>query len=108
MKKIIFLLLILAVVLVAGVLPVYAHGGIRGGIWIGPVLGPWWGPVYRPYYYEPPIVVQQAPVYQYDQQTPQTQEPQYYWYFCPDAKAYYPYVKNCPGGWLKVVPTPPQ
>jgi hypothetical protein len=29
-----------------------------------------------------------------------------YWYYCVDAKAYYPYTQQCPGGWLKVVPTP--
>ena len=28
-----------------------------------------------------------------------------YWYYCVDAKAYYPYTQQCPGGWLKVVPT---
>jgi hypothetical protein len=45
---------------------------------------------------------EQSPVYVEPAQQP---EEQYYWYFCPDSKNYYPYVKNCPGGWLKVVPT---
>jgi hypothetical protein len=27
-----------------------------------------------------------------------------YWYYCADAQAYYPYVQQCPGGWLTVVP----
>ena len=27
-----------------------------------------------------------------------------YWYYCPDARAYYPYVGTCPSGWLKVLP----
>jgi hypothetical protein len=27
-----------------------------------------------------------------------------YWYFCPDSRAYYPYVLECPSGWLAVVP----
>ncbi len=33
-----------------------------------------------------------------------------YWYYCADAKAYYPYVQQCPAGWLRVIPetTPPQ
>ena len=31
-----------------------------------------------------------------------------YWYYCQDAQGYYPYVKSCPGGWTRVVPTPPQ
>ena len=36
-------------------------------------------------------------------------EQPYYWYFCQDPQGYYPYVKNCPGGWMQVVPqmTPP-
>jgi hypothetical protein len=29
-----------------------------------------------------------------------------YWYFCPDSRAYYPYVQQCPTAWLKVVPQP--
>jgi hypothetical protein len=27
-----------------------------------------------------------------------------YWYYCETAKAYYPYVRECPGGWLTVLP----
>ena len=30
-----------------------------------------------------------------------------YWYYCDGAKAYYPYVKECPGGWQQVMPQPP-
>jgi len=26
------------------------------------------------------------------------------WYYCNDAKAYYPYVRECPSGWRQVVP----
>jgi FKBP-type peptidyl-prolyl cis-trans isomerase FkpA len=31
------------------------------------------------------------------------------WYYCSDAKAYYPYVRECRSGWLRVAPqtTPP-
>jgi len=84
----------------------YGRGGFYGGIYIGPG---WWGwpyypyPYYYPYYSQPPVI-QQDPVY--EQQAPAQDQP-YYWYFCPDAKAYYPYVKQCPGGWQKVVPKPP-
>jgi hypothetical protein len=28
----------------------------------------------------------------------------FYWYYCPSAGGYYPYVATCPGGWLTVVP----
>jgi hypothetical protein len=37
-------------------------------------------------------------------QTPQPPESGY-WYYCKDAKGYYPYVKRCPSGWMKVVPS---
>ena len=111
-KILMFLFAAVAALLVAGVAPVYAHGGVRAGIWIGPVWGPWWGPSYYSYYYPyyygygPPVMQQPAPAYDYNQPAPPAQEQPYYWYFCPDAKAYYPYVKQCPGGWQKVIPSP--
>jgi hypothetical protein len=39
---------------------------------------------------------------------PQQQQPNY-WYYCTNPQGYYPYIRNCPGGWLTVVPkvTPP-
>jgi hypothetical protein len=39
---------------------------------------------------------------------PEQQQPQY-WYYCTNPQGYYPYIRNCPGGWLIVVPnvTPP-
>ena len=83
---------------------------IHGGIWIGPVWGPgWWGPPYPyyPYYAQPPVVIQQQPAPEiYVQPPPQAEEPSY-WYYCQDPKGYYPYVKQCPNGWMKVVPSPP-
>lgn len=108
MKRIFFLILAISVLLFAGVLPVSAHGRgfVRGGIWIGPGWGPWWGPPVYPYYYAPPPVVIQPQPPVYEQQAPQVEEQQYYWYFCPDSKTYYPYVKQCPSGWMKVVPPP--
>ena len=27
-----------------------------------------------------------------------------YWYYCQNPAGYYPYVSQCPGGWLPVVP----
>jgi len=56
---------------------------------------PFWYPYPYPYpVYSPPVAVEASP--------PQYQ-PQY-WYYCPSAQGYYPYVKECPGGWLQVVP----
>ena len=107
MKKALYLLVVIFVLLAAGALPASAH--VRGGIWIGPVWGPWWGyPAYPypyPYYESPPVVIQQQPPV-YEEQAPQQEQQQYYWYYCRESKTYYPYVKQCPGGWLKVVPTP--
>jgi hypothetical protein len=40
------------------------------------------------------------------QPAPQAEQP-VYWYYCKDPQGYYPYVKQCPGGWMKVVPIPP-
>lgn len=28
---------------------------------------------------------------------------QFYWYYCKNPSGYYPYVKQCPSGWMKVV-----
>ena len=67
------------------------------------MLRPWYP---YSYYSAPPVVIkQQPPVYI----EPEEQESGY-WYYCQEAQAYYPYVKSCPGGWMKVVPeaTPPQ
>jgi hypothetical protein len=95
---------------------------------------PWWGPgwygfrpwPYYPYYggyyypyggayagpYAPPVIVQQDPQV-YIQQTPPAQvaptspsqpQPSQYWYYCEDARGYYPYVQQCPKGWMTVIP----
>jgi hypothetical protein len=39
------------------------------------------------------------------QRTPYVQQ-QFYWYYCEGANAYYPHVQQCPGGWIKVMPSP--
>lgn len=30
-----------------------------------------------------------------------------YWYYCTDPEGYYPYVRDCPRGWMQVVPSSP-
>ena len=92
------------------------HGGFRGfgGVYVGwPWY--WWGPAYDAYpaysYYGAPAYYDGAPAY-YDSTevyveppagtapaTPRAQSQ----YYCPDA-GYYPAVKTCPRGWLRVVP----
>jgi len=115
MKKIVFLILFGVILILANAVPSDAgHVYFRGGVYVGPG---WWGspyPYYYPYYpyysypyYEPPVVIErQTPVYV---QPNKQQAEQNYWYYCTKPKGYYPYIKKCPGGWMKVVPstTPP-
>lgn len=88
-----------------------AEARTRVGIAIG-VPGPWYpysGYYYypQPYYYPPIVAVPTAPFTYIQQATPVQEPSENYWYYCADAKAYYPYVKQCPGGWARVSPTPP-
>ncbi len=67
---------------------------------------PYYSP-YSPPYYAAPVVVQQQPtVYVEQPAQTQPQQPTGYWYYCSDPRAYYPYVKDCPGGWQRVAPQP--
>lgn len=78
-------------------------------------LGFYWGwPGWHPFYpypvYAPPpvIVVPPAappPIYIEQPRVAPTFEPGY-WYYCREAGAYYPTVKECPGPWEKVAPQP--
>lgn len=89
-----------ALALVVATAPL-ALAHVRGTIWIGPG---WYPPYYYPYYAPPPVIIQQEP-----QPTvqPEPQPEQRYWYYCTEPKGYYPYVKRCPNGWMKVVPSEP-
>lgn len=96
----------------------YWHHGWYGGRW-----GWWWivGGIW--YYYPAPIypypnpyipgigvIINQAPSeYQQPSVTPAppSEAPVQYWYRCNEPKGYYPYVSECPGGWIKVPATPP-
>ncbi|HUW29910.1 MAG TPA: hypothetical protein VMV97_15040 [Sulfuriferula sp.] len=102
------------------------HGHFRGHVGVGINLGPLWaypgyypgsyyypGPYYYPappYYYPPPVVTAPAspPVY-IEQGDDQAASPQQSgsWYYCDNPSGYYPYVKQCPGGWQAVAPRPP-
>ena len=113
------------------------HGGSgrRVGIYLGVPVGIGLGYGYYPYsyygapYYGTPNYYAPVPAY-YPQVQPapmiyteQSEDPQIntqeapinsgksaqgsWWYYCVDANAYYPYVDQCPGGWLRVAPQPP-
>lgn len=99
------LVVVLALVMAGIGSSAWAHGPrVRLGVHFG---GPVWGPVWypSPYYYPPQVIVvpppAPPPVY-----IEQTEAPQNYWYFCKTAQGYYPYVKECPDGWQKVLPQP--
>ena len=81
------------------------HGHYHGHFWIGApfwLATPWAYPVWHAprYYQAPPVVIErQAPTY--------IQPEPLYWYHCQDPQGYYPYIRQCPGGWQKVVPSAP-
>ncbi|MDD2541681.1 MAG: hypothetical protein PHH28_11650 [Desulfuromonadaceae bacterium] len=120
MKKTVCIVLTAVAMILMSSLPGVAYrGGHRGhvgiGVSIGPVWGPgWWDPYYPsypyypyyPYYTAPPVVVPQQQPEIYVEPAPQQQEP-VYWYYCRDPEGYYPYIKRCPKGWMRVVPSSP-
>jgi hypothetical protein len=104
------LFLLCLALLVAGMGSASAHGSrARGGVYVGP----YWGPMFYPppFYYQPQVIVVPAeppPVYieQNEPAAAPAAASQQYWYYCAAQKGYYPYVKECPDGWQKVLPQP--
>ena len=110
--KIISVLLALGLLFMAD--GAWAHRA-RVGVYFGPsvMFGPAWYP--SPYYYPPapviitqpappPVYIEQAPAVEAAPAAPAPQPS--YWYYCKHSKGYYPYVKECPEGWQKVLPQP--
>jgi len=94
------------------------HSRVTFGINLGVPLGPWYYPpyYYPPYYpayppvtYPPVVAVQpSAPVYiEKGEASGPSAAASNYWYYCPNSQAYYPYVNECPSGWLTVLPQSP-
>lgn len=112
------------------------HGGhVHFGVVVGgPYWGPWgyppayyYPPYYHPYYPPAPIVIERPVPQVYIEQAepapavsvppasapasaPAEQAaaaPANDWYYCAGARGYYPYVKECPGGWQRVPAQPP-
>ena len=96
--------------------------------WGYPYYGGWGYPYYYPYFslgyypyyypysypYDTPyaptgVAPSSPPVYiERGQEDPGPAEtPSGVWYYCPDSQGYYPYVKECPGGWQTVPAEPP-
>ena len=98
----------------------FGHGGVRFGISLGVPL--YW-PGYYPYpYYSYPAYAYPGPAYAYPGPAvapsagyieqhyaqPAPAQPQGEWYYCANSNAYYPYVRECPGGWQRVPAQPPR
>lgn len=81
--------------------PGYGYGYYPGQ-WGYPYYG--YSPSYYPYYAYPPVVTT-PPVYIERGDSPAATEN--WWNYCPESKSYYPYVRECPGGWERVSPVPP-
>jgi len=115
------ILLLTAMLLFVTVAPGAAHHGGRGfhgRVFVGPLLVPLLfpfavaatitagvaaavtAPFTYPYAPYPPAPAYAPPVYAAPPPPPAPS----YWYYCPSAGGYYPYVSGCPGGWLTVVP----
>jgi hypothetical protein len=69
----------------------WAPLGVVGGV---AVLVPYGTPDYPP----PEVVSEQSP----EEVQPYQQELAY-WYYCPNPEGYYPYIKSCPNGWMRVI-----
>ncbi len=102
------------------------HFGVPAPIYLGPRVyygprhyyGPsYYGPSYHyppAYYYGAPAIVESAPVYVergVNESAATSAEsaqpaPAAAWYYCSEPEGYYPYVKQCPGGW-RTVPAQP-
>lgn len=101
------------------------HGGYRGssyGFYFGAAY-PYWGyrtyvppphyyGYYPPYgYYDGPRYIaapsQPAVYIERNEVVSAADDGAAYWYYCRDAEAYFPYVKQCPGGWERQVPQSP-
>jgi len=114
MKTIIRTLVLIVAVLMACTTPSQARGGGHGGWGWGPALGiglfslGLWE-ISRPYYSYPYYAYPAQPIHDiYVQPAPQQPPATGYWYYCRNPEGYYPYVKRCLNGWMKVVPSPPQ
>ena len=85
---------------------------VRFGFHFGfPVFPPYWHYPPPVYYYPPPVATIPAPppVYVERSDAASASPPaESYWYYCPDSKAYYPYVRECGSEWQRVSPRPPQ
>jgi len=62
--------------------------------------------VYPPYYPPAVIVPSTPPVYIQNETIRPVQPQTHYWNYCRNPEGYYPYVKQCPEGWMQISPQP--
>jgi hypothetical protein len=87
-------------------------GRVGVGVYLGPAYPnyypvapvPYYYPAYPgSYYYPPAVVVPAAPSNYIQEEPPAVEAPTAgTWYYCDASKSYYPYVKQCSGGWRSV------
>lgn len=89
----------------------HGHSHLSLGFHFGVPLG-WYSPwYYAPppaYYYPAPVVVQPSSPPVYVERSDVVPESAGTWFFCRESNSYYPYVKQCPGGWQRVPAQPSQ
>jgi hypothetical protein len=116
MKKVTLAVAVLLVLVIGP--PLVGHAGktrvfVSGSFWAGPPA--YWGPPHfgPPCGYGHPVVARPWPPPVYCAPYPLVAPPVYvqrgqeesdYWYYCDNPPGFYPYIKSCPGGWMKVVP----
>ncbi len=91
----------------------HGHGPrISFGLHFGAPIGWYYAP--PPVYYHPRrvVVVPAEPtVYVERESAPavaSSPASDNFWYYCGESRAYYPYVRDCAGGWERVPPRPQQ
>lgn len=77
-----------------------------------PLYGPapYYAPAYYyyPYYYPPPVYYPAPPPPYVEAPAAAPPPPaEQVWYYCASSRGYYPYVRECPGGWERVPAAPP-
>lgn len=118
MKRVNWGCLVVAILMSATSGSAMAHGGRfrgYGGYSFGFYSGfprAYYFPYYPPPYYAYPPAILTVPaqpqVYiQKDSSQKNQQLPANYWYYCRNPDGYYPYIRECPGGWQQVAPLPP-
>jgi hypothetical protein len=110
MKRILLLVVLIAAsgAALAGGRHHHHHGRLHLGFHFGVPLG-WHAWHYYPppvHYYPAPVVVQPASPPVYVERSDVVPEGTASWYFCRESNGYYPYVKQCPGGWQRVPAQP--